>query len=89
MRHRKDLNQDEIVNCLRKAGRRVVILSQVGSGVPDLLVHWSGHMLLMEVKMPGGKLTPDQAVFHQNWTGPKIAIVYSVRDALEATGISV
>jgi hypothetical protein len=46
-------------------------------------------MVLMEVKQPGEKLTPAQVVFHQNWVGPRIAIVYSVRDALEATGIAI
>lgn len=86
--HRVDANQAEIVLCLRKAGRRVVVMSHVGAGFPDLVVHWGGHCILMEVKMPGEKLTPDQVAFHAAWTGPPIAVVYGVRDALTATGIA-
>lgn len=38
--------------------------------------------------MPGQDLNDLQREFHLNWTGPRIAVVRSVKDALEATGIA-
>lgn len=83
-----DGNQKAIVRALRDAGRSVVILSEVGKGVPDLLVGWGGvHACLMEVKMPDGELTPDQKVFiATKWKGPFV-IVRTVEQALRATGV--
>lgn len=92
-KRRKDGNQDEIVAALRKAGRFVEVLSDVGRGVPDLLVSWrggdpwGGTMLLMEVKMPGEKLTDDQIDWHLKWRGPAVAVVRSAAEALIATGV--
>lgn len=89
MRHARkvDANQAEIVAALRAAGRFVEVLSDVGRGVPDLLVAWNGKCLLMEVKMPKQKLTPDQLDWHRKWRGPAVAVVRSVAEALEATGV--
>lgn len=84
---RVDANQAEIVKALRSAGRFVEVLSDVGRGVPDLLVSWSGKCLLLEVKVPGAKLTPDELEWHRKWLGPSVAVVRSVGEALEATGV--
>jgi len=81
-----DGNQREIVRALRAAGRRVEVLSDVGRGVPDLLVAWAGRMLLVEVKEPGGKLTPDQERWIAEWPAP-VVVVRSVAEALAATGV--
>lgn len=86
---RTDGNQAEIVAALREAGRFVEVLSDVGRGVPDLLVAWSGRSLLMEVKMPKEKLTPDQIDWHRRWKGPAVAVVRSPFEALAATGIDI
>ncbi len=82
-----DGNQAAIVKALRDAGRFVEVLSDVGRGVPDLLVSWSSRCLLMEVKMPGEKLTEHQLDWHRRWKGPAIAVVRSVDDALIATEV--
>lgn len=68
-------------------------------GVPDLLVGgvlrddlpfgWSEGMRmnwLMEVKAPGGKLSPAQIHWHATWRG-QVAIVRSVDDALRVVGV--
>ena len=83
--HRADLNQHEIVVALRAVGATVVILSQVGKGVPDLLVGFRGCNFLLEVKEPLGKLKPAQVDFLNTWEG-QACTVRSVQDALETIG---
>ncbi len=87
--HKPDALQKEIVECLRKAGRCVFVAYKVGGGFPDLVVHWGGRVVFIEVKSESGKLTPAQIDFHQGWRGPPIVIVRSAKEALEATGIYV
>ena len=55
-----DANQADIVAALRRIGATVQCLHQVGHGCPDLLVGWHGENILLEVKMPGGDMTPDE-----------------------------
>lgn len=98
---KRDANEQEIIDALRKAGCSVQQLS--GVGVPDLLVGVSGSHLcygktdndqsyfiddlniLMEVKAPKAKLTEDQETWHNEWRG-QVCIVRSVEDALRAIG---
>jgi hypothetical protein len=88
--HRADDNQSEIVKALRKAGVSVLVLSQVGGGCPDLLIGFTdvldGYNLLLEVKMPNGRLSPEQKAWHDDWKGLKPIVVRSVDEALEACG---
>ena len=61
MKHgRRDANQAEIVKALESVGASVLDLADVGRGCPDLLVGYAGREWLIEVKMPTGKLTPDE-----------------------------
>ena len=93
--HRADETQAGIVQALRKCGVTVVILSQVGSGVPDLLASLKGRTLLLEVvgveklkKYPKTKgLSPEQAKFHRAWQGNPIAIVHTPFEACSAMGV--
>lgn len=88
-----DENQAEIVAALRVVGCSVLPLHAVGQGCPDLLVApRNGEMVLLEVKdgakpPSARKLTPDQVEFHASWRG-RIVVVCSVREAMEAVGIS-
>ena len=82
-----DANQPEIVKALRKVGATVQSLAATGDGVPDLLVGYQGNTYLIEVKdgskVPSArKLTPDQEVWHEKWTGGTLRIANSIEDAL-------
>ncbi len=81
---RTDANQRAIVEALRAAGRTVEVLSDVGRGVPDLLVSRGGVNYLLEVKVPGKGLTEDEARWHANWRG-RVAVVTTPQEAIEAT----
>lgn len=79
---KKDKNQSDIVDALRKAGASVEVMN-----FPcDLLVGIPGVSLLVEVKQArkrGWKdeKTPRQKRFIENWKG-QYAIVYTVDEAL-------
>lgn len=77
---KRDENEVEIVKALRAAGASVAHLSS--KGIPDLLVSFRNKLFLIEVKMPGKKLTLEQVKFHKNWNG-EIHIVKSVDEAIE------
>jgi len=83
---RVDENQGLIVKALRACGATVRIITQ-GDGIPDLLVGYRGHTILMEVK-DGNKppsarqLTTAEQIFFDQWTGGKLFIVNSVEEAL-------
>lgn len=84
---RVDENQGLIVKVLRACGATVRIITQ-GDGIPDLLVGYRGHTILMEVK-DGNKppsarqLTTAEQIFFDQWTGGKLFIVNSVEEALD------
>jgi hypothetical protein len=67
--HKIDANQKAIVASLRQAGAFVEVLSDVGRGVPDLLIGWQQRWVLVELKRPGAlslrKLTPYEARWHK------------------------
>jgi hypothetical protein len=77
---RVDANHGEIRNGLRKAGFDVFDCYRLGEGFPDLLVAAHGRLVLLEVKMPGAKLTMDEAGFMIRFGSH---VVHSVEEALE------
>lgn len=80
---KRDGNEREIIDALKAVGASVQPLS--AKGCPDLLVGYRGENILMEVKLPKGKLTDDEQVWHDGWRG-QVAIVRTVDDALRAIG---
>jgi hypothetical protein len=89
---RTDANHAEIREGLRQCGRRVFDTSRLGQGFPDLLVLTaSGRLVLLEVKMPGKGLTPDELQFFATWAPPPsppqcpIQIVTTLGQALDVT----
>lgn len=79
---RVDGNQAEIVAALRDAGYYTIDLSALGHGVFDQLVACNnGIAVMMEIKTPGGKLTPDERKFYDVYPGLK-CVVHSTADAL-------
>lgn len=82
MLKRRDRNHQEIVKALRQCGIFVLDLADFGKGVPDLLTVYDRKVKLLEIKMPGEKLTPSEEKFHAVYPGD-IAIVYSAEQAIE------
>lgn len=81
-----DANQAEIVAALRKAGATVQPIHTIGRGCPDLLVGFNGENLLLEIKSPGGVLTPDERNWWMAWAG-QVAAARSAEEALEIIGV--
>lgn len=84
-----DRNQAEIVAALRAIGAKVTLLSAVGDGVPDLLVFYRGHFIMVEVKdgtkpPSARKLTPDQQSWHAVHKDARVFVVTSVDEAIAA-----
>jgi hypothetical protein len=87
-KNRVDANQQVIVDALRASGASVEILSNLGRGMPDLIVGIPGNNILMEVKNPKtsyGKrgLSKLQKVFAGRYLGP-FFVVTSAEEALRA-----
>jgi hypothetical protein len=83
---RVDANQGDIVNALRHVGAGVVLLHQLGHGVPDLLCGFRGRTVLIECKTEQGRLTDDQYQFLQLWPG-EVHVVQSAEEALRVMGV--
>lgn len=65
-----DGNQADVVNKLRLFGFHVVILSQLGKGVPDLIVSNLGITVLVELKAnEKSQLTEDEIIFFEKFKG--------------------
>lgn len=83
---KRDANEAEIVAALLKVGATVERIT-TGGGVPDLLVGYRGHTILMEVKTKKGKLNATQAEWHDAWRGTPAVLVWSVEGALREIGL--
>ena len=84
MSGRTDANQSRIISALRAAGATVTVLSEVGSGCPDIVAGWRGHNYFFEIKNltgRGNQLTEAQTKWIKGWAG-QIAVVYNEQDAL-------
>lgn len=84
---RVDDNQKQITDQLRKLGYSVCILSDVGKGVPDLLIGKAGNNWLIELKdgtKPPSrqKLTEHEQKFHDSWRG-QVATCNSLEQILD------
>lgn len=75
---KRDANEPEIMEFLRKAGCMVQPISE--SGLPDLLCCYRGLIFLVEVKAGKGKLTVAQERFFRDCVYPHKMPVYVVRD---------
>lgn len=89
MRIRKvDSNQAELVKQIRQIpGATVAHTHTVSGGFADVVLGYRGTNYLLEIKdhskpPSARKLTPDEEVFHKNWTG-QIAIVQTLDDVLK------
>ena len=88
---RVDTNQASIVEELRARGFLVAITHRLGGGFPDIVVagrDWGGtpQVLLVEIKSKGGRLTPAEKKFMEEWRVFAI-VAYSVADILRGFGL--
>ena len=79
-----DKNQNDVVKALRDYGADVHLLHMVGKGIPDCLVAYEGHTILMEIKDGADKkFTPDQIKFITGWKGGLLYRVNNEQEAIE------
>ena len=79
-----DKNQKDVVKALRDNGADVYLLHMVGSGIPDLLVAYQGHTILIEVKDgPDKTFTKDQLTFIAGWKGGDLFRVNNEQEAID------
>ena len=79
-----DKNQASVVKTLRDYGADVYLLHMVGKGIPDLLVAYEGHTILIEVKDGADKhFTPDQLKFIAGWKGNYLYRVNNEQEAID------
>jgi len=82
---KKDANHDEILWALQATSVAVEDTHRVGSGIPDVFVLFAADntIHLIEIKVPGGKLTAREREFHDKFAGARnLHIVESIEDAL-------
>ncbi len=79
---RVDENQMRVVEALRQIGASVTLLHRVGYGCPDVLVGLAGRNILLEVKVPKGKLKATQEQWFKTWEG-QAAVVRSPEEAIK------
>jgi len=85
-----DKNQPVVVAALRALGFKVQPTHVVGRGVPDFIVQGESHdscrLMWIELKCAGGKLTPDEREWLDDWSAGRgyvtVAVAYNVRDIL-------
>jgi Holliday junction resolvase len=85
--NRRDDNEREIIEGLKRIGCTVQPLGADKNGLPDLLVGLAGRNYLIEVKdgkkpPSATKLTPKQVEWHREWGG-QVSIAKNVDEALE------
>jgi VRR-NUC domain len=80
----RDANHAEITARYEEHFCQVLDLSTVGGGCPDTLVRITtrqGHVLqLVEIKVPGGSLSPSQELFRQEWGMRNCTVVRTVEE---------
>ena len=79
---RTDSNQSQVIGWYEELYCSVVDLHEMGSGVPDLLVGFSGVSDLVEVKTEEGHLEASQNRFIRDWRGRKVVVVRTHGDVI-------
>lgn len=98
VRSRLDANHRAIVEGLRDMGCSVLDLSQLGSGIPDILVGVRGQDHLLEIKSldANGRMSEGakrssarQMAWGSMWRGHPVRVVSTLGEALSAVGVRV
>lgn len=70
LKAKKDANQTEVTDLLRKLGVSVAFTHQLGKGFPDFVIGYAGLDALVELKTDDKKkLTEHEERFCDNWQG--------------------
>lgn len=85
---KKDANHSEIVNEFKRLGASVLDASNVGSGMPDLVVSCSGTLHLVDVKNPNtgyGRrgLNKRQKEWALEWKGGPVYLISTIEEVAE------
>jgi len=75
-----DTNHAEIAAALSKYGPEPIDTTRIGAGFPDLIWPFQGVTVGIEVKVPGGKLTPPQERFIAEWRGGPLYVLSDEHD---------
>lgn len=87
---KSDANQAAIFQALRQAGAVVTDTHRLGDGFPDCSVLFRGCIHLVEIKVPGGKLTKLEQKWHDMHADcDYVHIVESIAEAFYAVGATV
>ena len=83
---RRDAGEQDIIQAMRACGAYVKAVN--AEGTFDLLCHYNGRTLLLEVKdgtkpPSARRLTDAEQRFHDEWPGDNLHIVNSVQEALD------
>ena len=80
----KDTVQTPIVKALRQVGAFVAVTHTLGGGFPDIVVGYDNVWTPLELKTPGGTLTPEEELFwlRARRAGCDIQLAYSTEDAI-------
>ena len=83
-RNRRDINQDNIIACLKKNRYKYHVTADVKCGFADILARsHSGILVLLEIKHDNLKLTPDEEQFSKKFTGSPVHVVETCEDIVE------
>ena len=80
--NKRDINQQQITNALRKAGFSVLDISRCGGAAPDLVVSKKGFTMLVEIKSGNNKPRQNQVEFADNWQG-LVMTAHNVNEVLD------
>jgi hypothetical protein len=79
---RKDTNHNEIADAFQRCGWYWKDTYQLGLGFGDGVASRPWVNVIIEIKAPGGRLTPAEQEFHEIWPGP-VEVVTSLDDVLK------
>lgn len=78
-----DKNQSEIINAFKQLGASVLDCSHVGGGMPDILIGYRGHTVLVEIKSSvKAHFTEPQLKFMENWKGSAVCRINDIQGAI-------
>jgi hypothetical protein len=83
-RNRRDINQKEILRCLKRNKYKCSVTADIKNGFPDIIVRaHSGIWVMFEIKSGNDELTPDEKTFQSTFCDTPYHVITSCEQALE------